>query len=160
MLTQARSSRSPGCGPDARVEPGGTEDNGAGFGIHAIWMNAPPGAPFLGVSAAKFGIGALADFRYYFATIEPLTLYPTLSAGFLAGPGVGNGGNAVLPLINPGFGAKVRMGSVYAAFEFGFAGFTIPYVALCFGFQGDRHKERAEAWAREQLEHVEQAKAH
>jgi len=132
------------------VEVGVANESGMGFGLHALWMNQPPGAPVLNVPAAKWGLGALLDLRYYFPTIEPLTIYPTLSGGFVAGPSAKDGTNSVLPLIDPGVGARVKLGSIYAAFEFGFAGFTIPYVVLSFGYQSDRRQERAEKWAREQ----------
>ncbi len=132
------------------LEIGVANDFGFGFGLHALWMNQPPGAPLFNVPPSRWGLGAMADLRFYFPTVEPLTLYPTLSAGFVAGPSALDGTNAVLPLIDPGIGARVKFGSVYVAFEFGFAGFSVPYVNLCFGFQGDRKQERAEKWAREQ----------
>src|SRR4051812_17674871 len=59
----------------AGLEVGVANDSGIGFGLHALWMNNAPGVPFLGVPAASWGLGALADLRYYFPTIEPLTLY-------------------------------------------------------------------------------------
>ncbi len=137
------------------LEIGVANDFGFGFGVHALWMNNPPGAPMFNVPPSQWGLGAMADLRFYFPAIEPLTLYPTLSAGFVAGPSAAGdatrGTNAVLPLINPGIGARVKFGQLYAAFEFGFAGFTVPYVNLCFGFESDRRQQRAEKWAREQL---------
>ena len=138
--------------PSAGLELGVAPDFGFGFGLHVIWMNHPPGAPAFGIPPGEFGFGALADIRFNFPTIEPLTLYPSLSIGFLAGPATGDGRNMVLPLVNPGFGAKVKLGNFYGSFEFGFAGFTIPYVTVGFGYEGDRRKERAEKWAREQEE--------
>jgi hypothetical protein len=138
----------------AGLEVGVANDSGIGFGLHALWMNNAPGAPILGVPAASWGLGALADLRYYFPTIEPLTLYPTLSAGFVAGPSAKDGTNSVLPLFNPGFGARVKLGNIYAAFEFGFAGFTIPFVALSFGYQSDRKAERAEKWAKAEASRI------
>jgi hypothetical protein len=135
--------------PSAGLEVGVASNFGVGFGLHVLWMDAPPGAPILGVGPAQYGFGALSDMRFYIPTIEPLTLYPAMSIGFVAGPDLG-GRNMVLPLFNPGFGAKVKFGNFYGSFEFGFAGFTIPYVTLALGYEGDRRKERAEKWA---LEH-------
>jgi hypothetical protein len=137
--------------PSAGLELGVAPDFGLGFGLHVIWMNHPPGAPVFGVPAGQYGFGAMADIRFNFPTIEPLTLYPSLSLGFLAGP-ANDGKNTVLPLVNPGFGAKVKLGNFYGSFEFGFAGFTIPFVTIGFGYEGDRRKERAEKWAREREE--------
>ncbi len=140
------------------LELGVANSNGFGFGLHALWMNNTPAAPTFNIPAAAWGLGALADFRYYFATIEPLTIYPTLSIGFLAGPAASGGSNAVLPLLNPGIGARVKLGNFYGAFEFGFASFTIPYVALSFGYESDRRHERAEKWSREQKELAREGK--
>lgn len=137
--------------PSSGLELGVAPDFGLGFGLHVIWMNNPPGAPVFNIPRANYGFGAMADLRFYFPTIEPLTLYPTLSVGFLAGPAL-DGKNMVLPLFNPGFGAKVKFGNFYGAFEFGFAGFTVPFVNLAFGYEGDRRQQRAEAWARDQEE--------
>lgn len=145
--------------PSAGVELGVSPDFGFGFGLHVLWMNHPPGAPVFGIPPGDYGFGALADIRFNFPTIEPLTLYPSLSLGFLAGPGSSDGKNVVLPLINPGFGAKVKFGNFFSSFEFGFAGFSIPFVTLGFGYEGDRRKERAEAWARDQEEQVREQKA-
>ncbi len=49
--------------------------------------------------------------------------------------------------------AKVKGGAFYASFEFGLSGFTIPFVTVALGYEGDRRHERAEAWAfeKEQL---------
>ena len=141
-----------GLAPSAGLEVGVANDFGVGFGLHVIWMNNPPGAPMLNVPEGVYGLGALADLRFYFPTIEPLTLYPSLQLGFVAGPALVGGQNVVLPLFNPGFGARVKFGHIYAAFEFGLAGFTIPFVTLSFGYQGDRRAERAERWARDQEE--------
>jgi hypothetical protein len=141
--------------PMAGIEVGVSNSNGIGFGLHALWMYAAPGAPVFNVPKARYGFGALADFRYYFATIPPLTLYPTLSFGFVAGPSEATGRNAVLPLLNPGFGARVKFGNFYSAFEFGFAGFTIPFVVISLGYEGDRHRERAQEWARAERERLD-----
>lgn len=140
-----------GLAPSAGFEMGIAPDSGFGMGLNLIWMNKPPGAPVFGIQPAEYGFGATANFRYYFQTIGPLTLYPQMSVGFLAGPDFG-GRNQVLPLINPGFGAKVKGGSFYCAFEFGLSGFTIPFVALSVGYEGDRRRDRAEAWANEKEE--------
>ena len=84
-----------------------------------------------------YGFGALADFRYYIETIEPLIIYPTISVGFLAGPERITQQNAVMPLFNPGLGVKMKFGNVYGAFEFGLSGFTIPFVVFILGYDGD-----------------------
>jgi hypothetical protein len=110
---------------------------GFGFSMRTLWMDNPPGAPVLGLRPASYGFGALADLRYYFRAVEPLTIYPTLSLGFLAGPERGTNTNAVLPLFNPGVGMKCKAANFYATFEFGLSGFTIPFVALSIGFEGD-----------------------
>ncbi len=128
--------------PNVSLEMGVAVPTGFGIGIRGMWMNAPPGAPALGLNAATFGFGALADFRYYFETIDPLIIYPTISVGFLAGPDAVTHRNAVLPLFNPGVGAKVRFGNVYMGFEFGVSGFTIPFVALTLGFEGDSRAQK------------------
>ena len=126
-----------GLAPNAGLEFGLSVPQGFGFSMRTLWMDNPPGAPALGLRPAAYGFGALADLRYYFRTVEPLTVYPTLAIGFLAGPEVGTNVNAVLPLFNPGVGMKVKAGNFYAAFEFGLSGFTIPFVGLSFGFEGD-----------------------
>lgn len=142
-----------GLAPNASLELGVAPTQGFGFGIRAMWMNSPPGAPALGLGAAEYGFGALADFRYYFETIDPLIIYPTIAVGFLAGPDLRSGLNAVLPLFNPGLGAKLKFGNFYASFEFGVSGFTIPFMAVCAGFETtskvQRHRERLELAAEE-----------
>jgi len=140
-----------GLAPSAGIEMGIAPDTGFGMGLNVIWMNQPPGAPVFGIQPALWGLGATANFRYYFQTIGPLTLYPLMSVGFLAGPDLA-GRNQVLPLFNPGFGAKVRAGSFYGAFEFGLSGFTIPFIGISVGYEGDRRQDRAEAWALEKEE--------
>jgi hypothetical protein len=134
-----------GVAPTLGFELGVSAPKGLGFGLHFIGMGNPPGVPALRIPKAEWGLGALADLRMYFQSIEPLTLYATLSAGFLAGPGVMDsdvaGQNVVLPLVNPGFGARVKLtDSVYTAFEFGLAGFHIPFVAVSFGWEPPRRK--------------------
>lgn len=126
-----------GLAPNAGLEFGLAVPQGFGFSMHTLWMDNPPGAPVLGLRPASFGFGALADFRYYFRTVEPLTVYPSISVGFLAGPEKGTNTNAVLPLFNPAVGMKVKAGNFYGTFEFGLSGFTIPFVALSLGFEGD-----------------------
>ena len=126
-----------GLAPNMALELGVAVPSGFGFGIRAMWMNNPPGVPFLGLGPASYGFGALADFRYYIETIEPLTIYPTISVGFLAGPEKLTQQNAVMPLFNPGLGVKMKFGNVYGAFEFGLSGFTIPFVVFILGYDGD-----------------------
>ena len=96
-----------GLAPSAGVELGIAPDYGFGMGLNVIWMNKPPGVPVFGIQPADYGFGASVNFRYYIQTIGPLTLYPSMSVGFLAGPGP-DGRNQVLPLFNPGVGAKVK----------------------------------------------------
>jgi hypothetical protein len=136
-------ARSRGVAPMLGMELGVSASKGLGFGLHLIGMGNPPEVPAFGIPKAEWGLGALADVRMYFQTIEPLSLYATLSAGFLAGPGAEGtelaGQNVVLPLLNPGFGARVKLtDSVYTAFEFGLAGFQIPFIALSFGLEPAR----------------------
>lgn len=126
-----------GLAPNAGLEFGLAVPQGFGFSMRTLWMDNPPGAPVLGLRPASYGFGAIADFRYYFRTVEPLTVYPTLAVGFLAGPEKGTNTNAVLPLFNPGVGMKVKAGNFYGTFEFGLSGFTIPFVGLSLGFEGD-----------------------
>lgn len=126
-----------GLAPNAAIELGVAPPTGFGFGVRAMWMNNPPGVPFLGLKPAEYGFGALADFRYYIETIDPLIIYPTIALGFLAGPERGTMQNAVLPLLNIGVGAKMKFGNLYATFEFGVSGFTIPYVGIAVGYEGD-----------------------
>ncbi|MBL8924333.1 MAG: hypothetical protein JNJ54_36125 [Myxococcaceae bacterium] len=126
-----------GLAPNAGLEFGLAVPQGFGFSMRTLWMDNPPGAPVLGLRPASYGFGAIADFRYYFRTVDPLTVYPTLAVGFLAGPEKGTNTNAVLPLFNPGVGMKVKAGNFYGTFEFGLSGFTIPFVGLSLGFEGD-----------------------
>ncbi len=127
-----------GVAPLLGFELGVSARRGIGFGLHLISVANPPGIPSLKIPEAEFAIGAAADIRYYIQTVEPLSLYPTLSVGFLAGPAADGGENAVLPLLNPGFGARVRLDPIYIAFEFGLAGFYIPFVAISFGWEPKR----------------------
>jgi len=135
--------RASGVAPMLGLELGVSAPKGIGFGLHLLGMGNPPEVPSFGIPKAQWGLGALADVRMYFQSIEPLTLYATVSAGFLAGPGAEGtptaGQNVVLPLLNPGFGARVRLtDTVYTAFEFGLAGFQIPFIALSFGMEPPR----------------------
>lgn len=127
-----------GPAPTEGLEMGVAADHGVGFGLHLITAQNPPAVPALDIPASRWGLGAMADLRWYFQTVEPLTLYPTMSVGFLAGPSRTDGRNAVLPMVNPGFGGRVRIGQVYGAFEFGLAGFNIPFVSLSLGYEPDR----------------------
>jgi hypothetical protein len=144
-----------GMAPSAGIEFGLAVPQGFGFSMRTLWMDNPPGAPALGLRPAAYGFGALADLRYYFRAVEPLTIYPTLSLGFLAGPERGTNTNAVLPLFNPGVGMKIKAANFYATFEFGLSGFTIPFVGLSMGFEGDSQvtkEERAKAEAPKPVE--------
>ena len=76
--------------------------------------------------------------RFYFQTVEPLTLYPTFSIGFLAGPAKDTQENVVLPMLSPGFGARVKFGNLYTSFEFGLASFTVPFLNVGLGWELDR----------------------
>jgi hypothetical protein len=127
-----------GVAPTLGFEIGVSAPSGFGFGLHLLGMNNPPAITALGIPKANWGVGALADLRMYFQTVEPLTLYATLAGGFLAGPGQ-DGSNVVLPLVNPGFGARVKFtDQMYVAFEFGAAGFFIPFVNLSVGWEPQR----------------------
>ncbi|HVE86845.1 MAG TPA: hypothetical protein VND93_28510 [Myxococcales bacterium] len=136
-----------GVAPTLGFEMGVSAPHGFGFGLHILGMNNPPGIPQLGVQKAAWGLGALADLRMYFQTVEPLTLYATLSGGFLAGPSETNT-NVVLPLINPGFGARVKFNDVmYVSFEFGAAGFFIPFINMSVGWEPQRIARKVQPYA-------------
>ncbi len=126
-----------GVAPTAGLEIGVAADSGLGLGLHFLTVWNPPDAPSLNIPKAQWGIGAAADVRWYFQTVRPLTLYPTLSVGFLGGPSL-TGRNAVLPMLNPGFGARVRVSSMYVSFEFGVVGFQVPFVNIAFGWEPNR----------------------
>lgn len=127
-----------GVAPTLGFEIGVSAPKGFGFGLHLLGMANPPSVAALNIPKATWGMGAMADLRMYFQTVEPLTLYATLAGGFLAGPGE-SGQNVVLPLINPGFGARVKFtDQMYVAFEFGAAGFYIPFVNLSVGWEPQR----------------------
>lgn len=128
-----------GVAPSLALELGVSAPTGIGFGLHLMTMGNPPSVPRLGIPKAEWGVGALADVRMYFQSIEPLTLYATLSGGFLAGPDAQTGANVVLPMVNPGFGARVKLtDTMYTAFELGFAGFHIPFLAFSMGWEPER----------------------
>lgn len=128
-----------GVAPTMGFELGVAAERGFGFGLHLLSMLNPPSVPALNIPRASYGIGAAADLRLYFQSIEPLTLYGTLSAGFLAGPSAETGVNVVLPMLNPGFGARVKVtDTAYVAFEFGAAGGFIPFVNLSLGWEPPR----------------------
>ena len=141
-----------GVAGSAALEVGIATSRGMGVGLSVSWMQTTPGAPALGIPPTSYGLGASLDLRYYFETIEPLTLYPALSLGFLAGPAIEGQRNVVLPIAKPGFGARVLLGSLYLNLEFGLANFTIPYLGLGIGFQADRAKERRAAWEADRKE--------
>ncbi len=132
-----------GLAPSGALEIGVAPPRGFGFGVRALFMSQPPGVPFLDLKPAAYGFGALADFRYYFDPIEPMVIYPTIAVGFLAGPERMSLKNSALPLFNPGVGVKVKFGNIYGSFEFGLAGFTIPFVAVSVGYDGDSKQTKA-----------------
>lgn len=127
-----------GVAPMAGIEMGVAVPKGFGFGLHVLSLMNSPDVPSLRIKETDWAIGALADVRVYLQTVRPLTLYGTLSAGFVGGPNRETRRNEVLPMVNPGFGGRVRWGDKYAAFEFGLASFQIPFVAVSFGFEPDR----------------------
>ena len=133
-----------GFAPSGAIEFGVAAPTGFGFGLRGLFMTNPPGVPFLRLPPAVYGFGALADFRYYFQAVEPLIIYPTISAGFLAGPARLTLENAAMPLFNLGVGVKVKFGNVYATFEFGVSGFTIPFLAFSLGYEGDSKLTKAQ----------------
>lgn len=138
-----------GFAPSLAIELGVAPPTGFGFGLRALYMSNPPGVPFLGIAPSEYGFGALADFRYYFETVDPLILYPTISAGFLAGPTRGSMQNVAIPLFNLGIGVKLKFGNLLTTFEFGVSGFTIPFLAINVGYESDskitKERRRIEA---------------
>ncbi|MBM3268085.1 MAG: hypothetical protein FJZ01_10600 [Candidatus Sericytochromatia bacterium] len=129
-----------GVAPTFGLEMGVAARRGVGFGLHLIGMSNPPAVTAFNIPKAIYGFGAAADIRFYMQTLRPLSIYPTLAFGFLAGPAEKDGTNVVLPMLNPGFGTRVAMDPGYVAFEFGFAAFQIPFVNISFGFQPDPPK--------------------
>jgi hypothetical protein len=151
-----------GPSPTFGVELGVSNTRGVGFGLHLLGSTNNSGVDFLGIPPTSMAFGGEADLRIYIQTVEPLTLYPTFSVGFLTGPSSIDGTNAVLPLVNMGFGGRVRFGSVYAALELGLASFHIPYVSVSLGIESkpravqqeeERHVQRKQT---EQPEEAEQ----
>jgi len=108
---------------------------GLGFGLRRFGIANPPEVAVFDIPRAEHGMGASADVRWYIQTIRPLTVYPTMSFGFMAGPSADSGENAVMPMINPGFGARVNIADVYVAFEIGAANFYIPFVNISVGWE-------------------------
>lgn len=129
-----------GVSPTVGLELGVANTHGIGFGLHLLGSTNTPAVPAMNIPTATYGLGAAVDMRFYFETVEPLTLYPTLSLGFMAGPAKGDGTNVVLPMINPGFGARLKTANLYTSFEFGLASFLIPFVNLAIGYELDKPK--------------------
>lgn len=124
-----------GPSPTFGVELGVASTHGFGFGIHLLGSTNNAAVDLLGIPETSMAFGGEADLRIYIQTVEPLTLYPTMSVGFLSGPSVKDGTNAVLPLVNLGFGGRVRFGSVYGSLEIGLASFHIPYLSISLGIE-------------------------
>lgn len=124
--------------PNAALEVGVAVPKGFGFGLRLLGMGNPPAVPLLGVSAATYGFGAMVDLRYYIEAYKPVSIYPAVGLGFLAGPEVRSGTNLVMPLLNTGVGVRGKLGNFYGALEIGVAAFTIPYLSLTVGFETER----------------------
>jgi hypothetical protein len=133
-----------GPSPTFGLELGVSNRSGVGFGLHLLGSTNPQAVPALNIPRAGYGFGGAADLRIYIQTVNPLTLYPSISLGFLTGPDAMTGANVVLPLFILGFGARVRFGPVYAAVEIGLASFHIPFVSLCLGYESKPRYEPAE----------------
>ncbi len=116
------------------VELGVAAKSGIGFGLSMLGLVNPPAVPSLSLPKAAYGFGAMADVRWYIQTIEPLALYPALSLGFAAGPAEDTGVNAVLPLVNAGFGARMTFGQIYFALGLGVTGVLIPFLNISMGW--------------------------
>ncbi len=129
-----------GISPTMGVELGVAAPKGVGFGLHFFGAGNPPAVRALNTPPADWAVGAELDMRFYFQTVEPLTLYPTFSVGFMAGPAKETRENVVLPMLNPGFGARVKLGNLYASFEFGLASFTVPFLNCGLGWELDRQE--------------------
>jgi hypothetical protein len=130
-----------GPSPTFGLELGVSNRHGVGFGLHLLSSTNPQALPALGIPKAAYAFGGAADLRIYIQTVEPLTLYPSFSLGFLTGPADNTGTNVVLPLANLGFGARIRLSRVYVAVELGLASFHIPFVSLCFGYESKARYE-------------------
>ncbi len=127
-----------GVSPTMGIELGVANTEGIGFGLHLMGATNTAAVPGMNIPSASYAFGAALDMRFYFQTVEPLTLYPTFSVGFMAGPSKEDGTNVVLPMFNPGFGARVKTGNLYTSFEFGLASFTIPFVNVGLGYEFDK----------------------
>ncbi len=127
-----------GISPNMGAELGVAAPKGVGFGVHFFGTTNSAAVKLLDAPATDWAVGAELAMRFYFQTVEPLTLYPTFALGFLAGPAKVTRENVVLPILSPGFGARLRFGNVYAAFEFGLASFTVPFLNLGLGWEIDR----------------------
>lgn len=125
-----------GPSPTFGLEVGISNSSGVGFGLHLLGSTNPQGLPALNIPKPAYVFGGAADLRVYIQTVRPLTLYPSISLGFLTGPAQEGGANAVMPLFNLGFGARIRFGPVYAALEIGLASFHIPFFSVCLGYEG------------------------
>jgi hypothetical protein len=148
-----------GPSPTFGLEVGIANRSGIGFGLHVLGSTNPQALPALNIPKAGYVFGGAADLRIYIQTVNPLTLYPSFSLGFLTGPALVGGTNVVLPMFNLGFGARMRFGPVYAALELGLASFHIPFVSIALGYESkprfeppdddpvitDEHEEEAEA---------------
>jgi hypothetical protein len=135
--------------PSVGIELGVSQPTGLGFGIQVMALNTPPAVAMFNVSKAAWGIGALADARFYFEAVDPLTLYLSLTGGFLAGPEQTTRVNVVLPVVSPGLGARVKLtDTLVTSFEFGFGAFIAPFVTMAFTWEPPRkRKVRAPALA-------------
>lgn len=49
----------------------------------------------------------------------------------------------MFPLLNAGFGGRMRFGEVYVALGFGVSGLLIPFLNLSVGWEPARRPERA-----------------
>ena len=124
-----------GPSPTFGLELGISNRSGVGFGLHLLGSSNPQAVPSLGIPKAGYAFGGAADLRIYIQTVNPLSLYPTISLGFLTGPDALTGNNVVMPMLNLGFGARARFGPVYAAVEIGLASFHIPFISVALGYE-------------------------
>lgn len=127
-----------GLSPTMGAELGVAAPKGVGFGVHFFGATNSAAVKLLDAPATEWAVGAELAMRFYFQTVEPLTLYPTFALGFLAGPAKVTRENVVLPILSPGFGARLRFGNVYCSFEFGLASFTVPFLNLGLGWEIER----------------------
>jgi len=131
----------------AIVPPGGTgpgvlsgfeigiaAKQGFGFGVNIFGGVNNPAAPTLGLPRSGFAFGGTADIRYFLQTVGPLSVYPILSVGFLTAQ-TSSIKNTVIPLVNPGVGARVQiLDELYTSLEVGASNFHIPYMAVSLGW--------------------------